>query len=99
MEITTIGLDLAKNLSLLEQIRGELVGRRIRASSGPAAGDTEGRGTSPGPFDSCHRDRVVQGALKLILEPIGLRRPLPGSAISESICGRPPPRKGVCAVL
>jgi hypothetical protein len=38
--------------------------------AGSEAGNTEGRGQSPRPFDSGDSGRVVQGALKLILEPI-----------------------------
>jgi len=42
----------------------------LPAASSPEAGDTEGRGQSPRASIPAIRDRVAQGAVKLILEPV-----------------------------
>ena len=56
--------------SFLERIRDETGNGRIPAAAEPETGDTEGRGQGPRAGDSDDPDRVVQGALKLIVEPI-----------------------------
>ena len=55
----------------LEQIRDELISRHVSAHAEPEAGDSRRTGArSASSRFPAIRDRVVQGALKLILEPI-----------------------------
>ena len=55
----------------LRQIRDELVTQHVSAHAGTEEGDSEGRGQEVRVLSiPAIRDRVVQGALKLILEPI-----------------------------
>ena len=57
--------------SFLKQIRDELVTQHVSAHAGTEEGDSEGRGQKVRVLSiPAIRDRVVQGALKLILEPI-----------------------------
>ena len=54
----------------LEQIQNELVSGDISTHAKSNQGDSQGQRQSPGLGIPTIRDRVVQGALKLILEPI-----------------------------
>ena len=56
--------------AFLEQIRDELVARTYRPMRNRRKEIPKDGGKGPRPGHPCIRDRVVQGALKLILEPI-----------------------------
>ncbi len=69
--VTFAAIEASGVEGFLQSLRDALVSRTDSAPAVPEAGDPEGqRPQGPNPLDPRHPRRVVQGALKLVLEPI-----------------------------